>query len=151
MAVRTVESDVVLYERPLPASDTVCCRRRRLLLRCIAHAAQPSLAHAPLLQVVCVALHNTAAVLAHVIQSSDRTVYLCNWERLAEGEQERSLTFLQPVSQVSAPLQRRHSGLFALLNVSFTQVSLLHNVCIVCLPSAVHVVALHTLRILQVT
>jgi hypothetical protein len=59
-----------------------------------------------LFQVVCVALHNSAAVLAHVIQSSDRTVYLCNWERLAEGEQERSLTFLQPVLQVSAPLQR---------------------------------------------
>ena len=54
--------------------------------------------HAP--QVVCVALHNSAALLAHVIQSSDRTMCLCNWERLAEGDRERCLTFLDPVLQV---------------------------------------------------
>jgi hypothetical protein len=95
---------------------------------------------------VCVALHNSAAVLAHVIQSSDRTMFLCNWERLAEGEQERCLTFLQPVLQVRVPFFTRSLQLKAFR----TQVSLLHNVCIVCLPSAVHVVALHSLRILQV-
>lgn len=46
------------------------------------------------------ALHDHAAVLAHVIHSSDRTVYLCNWEQ-AEGARERSLTFLDSVLQVT--------------------------------------------------
>ncbi len=47
------------------------------------------------------ALHDSAAVLAHVIHSSDRTVYLCNWEQPAEGARERSLTFLDSVLQVT--------------------------------------------------
>ena len=51
------------------------------------------------LQVVCVALHNSSAVLAHVIQSSERTLFLCNWEQPVEGERERSLTFLEAVLQ----------------------------------------------------
>ena len=47
------------------------------------------------------ALHNYAAVIAHVIHSSDRTVFLCNWEQPAEVERERSLTFLDSVLQVT--------------------------------------------------
>ena len=44
-------------------------------------------------------------MLAHVIHSSDRTVFLCNWDSLAQGERERSLTFLEPVLQVALQLQ----------------------------------------------
>jgi hypothetical protein len=44
-----------------------------------------------------VALHNISAVLAHVIQSSERALFLCNWEQPVEGERERSLSFLEAV------------------------------------------------------
>jgi hypothetical protein len=103
------------------------------------------------LQVVCVALHNSSAVLAHVIQSSERTLFLCNWEQPVEGERERSLTFLEAVLQARpahpVPLKTAPSPC---VSQTHTQVALQHNVCIVRLPSALHVVDLHTLRILQV-
>lgn len=87
----------MLYERQLPASDTVtpCCQ-------CTAATPWYSLSRSSFcarLQVVCVALHNSSAVLAHVIQSSERTLFLCNWEQPVEGERERSLTFLEAVLQ----------------------------------------------------
>ena len=74
-------------------------------------------------------------------------MYLCNWERWAEGDRERCLTFLEPVLQVRC--WWRWLRCVARRN-DHVQVALQHNVCIVCLPSAVHVVALHNLRILQV-
>jgi hypothetical protein len=111
------------------------------------HSGSSVCAH---LQVVCVALHNSSAVLAHVIQSSERTLFLCNWEQPVEGERERSLTFLEAVLQVHSPPPTYCLCSFVFLQTD-AQVALQHNVCIVRLPSAVHVVALHTLRILQVS
>lgn len=75
-------------------------------------------------------------------------MFLCNWDSLTQGERERSLTFLQPVLQVTLQLQA--AVCCVLVDTPSFQVALQHNVCIVCLPTAVHVVALHTLRILQV-
>jgi hypothetical protein len=121
VAVRAVDAEAILYERQLPASDTVSSNQWSFRLRCSWVSR--------LLQVVCIALHNSAAVLAHVIESSERTVYLCNWERLAAGERERSLTFQESVLQVRP---------FA------------DSVCTVRLKTVVHIVDLHTIRILQV-
>jgi hypothetical protein len=140
VAVRAVDAEAILYERQLPASDTVSSNQWSFRLRCSWVSR--------LLQVVCIALHNSAAVLAHVIESSERTVYLCNWERLAAGERERSLTFQESVLQV------RPFADSCCICLSFTlsceQVALVQNVCTVRLKTVVHIVDLHTIRILQV-
>ena len=84
--------------------------------------------------------HHTSHITHHTSHVTRHTSHITH--------HARSLTFLEPVLQVTLQLQA--AVCCVLVDTPSCQVALQHNVCIVCLPTAVHVVALHTLRILQV-